>query len=105
MQTEFISQDIRRIVQELLPGAKILLFGSRARGVFDEGSDYDFLVITPEEHSPAEKSNLMGRLDRALVRLLHAPVDIFVKSEVEVARKCKLPGHVIYQAMEEGVLL
>ena len=105
MQTEFISQDVMRTEQEFLPGARVLLFGSRARGVFDEGSDYDFLVITPEEHSRAEKSNLMGRLDRALVRLLHAPVDVFVKSEVEVARKRKLPGHIIYQAMEEGVQL
>lgn len=105
MEPFTFSKDVSRTVQELLPGARVLLFGSRARGIFNAASDYDLLIITPAEHSPKEKSKLMGQLDRALVRLLHAPVDIFVKSETEIKRKQHLNGHIIRQAMEEGILL
>ena len=37
---------IRSAVLELLPGSKIILFGSRARNDADDSSDYDLLVIS-----------------------------------------------------------
>ena len=36
---------IKRLVNELLPGSRILLFGSRASGNDARDSDYDLLII------------------------------------------------------------
>jgi len=36
---------IKRLVNELLPGSRILLFGSRASGHDARDSDYDLLII------------------------------------------------------------
>lgn len=42
---------------------KIILFGSRARGDFQEGSDYDFLVILDEKTKKRKKSVLQVSTD------------------------------------------
>jgi predicted nucleotidyltransferase len=43
---------IKSQVQQVLPGAEIILFGSRVNGYFTEESDWDILVIT---HTPVTK--------------------------------------------------
>ncbi|MFP5512300.1 MAG: nucleotidyltransferase domain-containing protein [Alphaproteobacteria bacterium] len=45
-----------RIVPALGPEA-VYLFGSRARGDFDEDSDYDLLVIVPDD-APKERRSI-----------------------------------------------
>lgn len=45
-----------RIVPALEPEA-VYLFGSRARGDFDEDSDYDLLVIVPDD-APKERRSI-----------------------------------------------
>ncbi len=40
--------ELKRKVLELEPSAKLILFGSKARGDFDEESDIDVLIIVPE---------------------------------------------------------
>jgi predicted nucleotidyltransferase len=56
-----MSQSIRRsellervktAIQELLPGAEIILYGSRAMGTARVDSDWDFLILLP---SPEDK--------------------------------------------------
>ena len=47
MQTDKeILSEIKRTVQEILPDAEIILFGSRASGNIREESDWDILVLT-----------------------------------------------------------
>ena len=41
-------QEIKRVIQEFLPTATVLLYGSVARGAQDSESDYDILVLTDE---------------------------------------------------------
>lgn len=96
---------IRNTVQACLPGSRILLFGSRARGDQDRHSDYDLLVITPSTLTPQEKINWSSRLDRAIVNAISAPIDILLNSEEEVLQKQELPGHIIRTAIREGVTL
>jgi len=46
---------IKETVQSCLPGSRVLLFGSRARGEQDSHSDYDLLIVTPNTFTPQEK--------------------------------------------------
>lgn len=41
-----ILNEIKRIVQEIIPDAEIILFGSRASGHIHEESDWDILVLS-----------------------------------------------------------
>ncbi len=45
-----ILQKIKASVQEIVPDAKVCLFGSRARGDWHEESDWDILVLTKDKH-------------------------------------------------------
>lgn len=103
MLSATIQSDIRSVILGLLPGAKILLFGSRTTGKDHTDSDFDILVITKQDLSPKEKITWASRLHKALVYSLNAPVDILLNSEKEINTKKELPGHVIRWAMKEGV--
>ena len=46
-QKQTISQ-IKKIVKDRMPDARIVLFGSRARGDCDARSDYDLLIVNTE---------------------------------------------------------
>ncbi|TAL58008.1 MAG: nucleotidyltransferase domain-containing protein [Bacteroidetes bacterium] len=100
-----VANKIKSIVHSFIPDAKILLFGSYARGEEKRGSDYDLLVITNESFPPLEKINWRSKICNALVDAIHAPFDILLDSEEEVNKKKKLPGHVVRWAVKEGVLL
>lgn len=91
------------MVQAYLPDARVVLFGSRARGEDDRYSDYDLLIITPETFTLQEKIDWTSRLDRAIVNAIHAPVDILLNSGEEIREKQELPGHIIRSVIREGV--
>ncbi len=67
---------VKVIVKEIDPD-KIILFGSRARGDYTEGSDYDILVLKKGVR-PEERRRLEGRIYLSL-RSLGVPVEIFVQ--------------------------
>ncbi len=92
-------------MQSCLPGSRVLLFGSRARGGRDSHSDYDLLIVTPTTLSPKEKIEWSTRLDRAIVKAIRAPVDLLLNSEEEIRQKQQLPGHIIRSVMREGMAL
>jgi len=92
-------------VQSLLPEARVVLFGSRARGDNDHHSDYDLLVVTPTTFTNREKIAWSSRLDRAIVEAIRAPVDVLLNSEEELLEKQELPGNIIRSALREGIAL
>lgn len=100
-----IYKKIRETVQANLPGSRVLLFGSRARGEEDKFSDYDLLVITPATLADREKIKLITLLNHAINNALKIPVDLLINSEEEVLEKQNLPGHVIRTAIREGMAL
>lgn len=100
-----IHDTIRQTVQTSLPGSRIFLFGSRARGTGDRLSDYDLLIITPDTFTPQEKIFWNNRLDREIVKAIKAPIDLLLNSEEEINQKRELPGHIIRTAIKEGVVL
>jgi predicted nucleotidyltransferase len=105
MSNSAIYSTIKKTVQACLPGARVLLFGSHARGDQDRHSDYDLLIITPDTFTPQEKIHWSSRLDRAIVEAIRAPVDLLLNSDEEVRQKQELPGHIIRSAIREGIAL
>lgn len=51
-----------KVVEKIDPQAKVILFGSRARGDFHEESDWDFLILTPQELTTEYQDELRDRL-------------------------------------------
>jgi predicted nucleotidyltransferase len=105
MNSATIYKTIKETVQSCLPGSRVLLFGSRARGEQDIHSDYDLLIVTPETFTLQEKIEWSTRIDRAIVKAINAPVDLLLNSEEEILQKQQLPGHIIRSVMKEGLAL
>lgn len=78
--------------------AKVILFGSRARGDADEGSDFDFLVI---EEEVSDRLAEAVRLRNALGDFA-APVDLIVMDAALAGRRAKVRGTMVDRAMREG---
>jgi len=93
---------IKAVVHEFLPGSKILLFGSRARGTNRQDSDYDILVLIDNELSPREKMPFRTAIRRKLIDW-NIISEILVQSNQEAKLKKSLPGHIIGTAFKEGV--
>lgn len=105
MNRQNIYRQIRLTIDAHLPGSRIVLFGSHARGDFDKGSDYDLLVITQKKYTEKEKMAWRTTLDKVLVDRMNAPFDVLMGDEKEIAVKQTLPGHIVRTALREGVEL
>jgi predicted nucleotidyltransferase len=88
----------RALIDAASAPAKVILFGSRARGDADEGSDFDFLVI---EHEVDDRLAEAVKLRRAL-RGFGVPVDVIVMDEALVQRRSKVRGTMVDRALREG---
>jgi predicted nucleotidyltransferase len=86
------------ILRRAAPGARIIVFGSHARGEARPGSDLDLLVVEP--HVTARREEAV-RLRDAL-RPLRIPVDVLVTSQATYERWAATPGTVYYEAAREG---
>ncbi len=88
---------VERIVERFQP-ARILLFGSRARGSANRWSDVDLLVVMEEVTDKRYTAVEMGRV------LSDLPVskDIIVTTPEEIARRGHLVGSVIRAALRDG---
>ncbi len=80
---------------------KIILFGSYARNQADAGSDLDLLVVEPHVLDAAAE---MVRLMRVLSPL-RIPADVLVVSRQDFADWSDTPGHILFDAATEGVVL
>jgi len=89
---------------------KIILFGSRARGDFDEYSDYDLLIITEKKYNKKEKMNIAKilRQNLAEINVKNNRVigsDIIIKSAKEFETSKKYIGSITNQALMEGIFI
>ena len=97
---EIVRGMVERIVARFQP-MRVILFGSRARGTANAGSDVDLLVVLNDTPDPR----------RAAVDLLDdladfpAAKDILVTTPEEIARRGTAPGSVLRAALEEGTVL
>lgn len=95
---QMIADAARRLVAHASSPARVILFGSYARGDADEGSDLDLLVV---EQSIENKAAEYQKLHRA-VGPMGVGVDVLVLSQQEFDRRSQVPGTVPYWARKEG---
>ncbi len=98
---EMIAKAGSILAREAGPDAKVILFGSHARGDAQAGSDLDFLVIEPEVEG---RHREMVRLRRSL-RGIEAPIDVLVYTEAQASAWGRVPGTAIHDALQEGRVL
>lgn|SRR5690554_6301208 len=95
---------IKDTANKILPGCRILLFGSRARKENTLDSDYDFLIITKESIDIRRKRTLKSIIRKELARF-KIPADILIQSEEEINSKKEITGHILKQVLREGIIL
>ena len=94
---DLIDEAARRIAAAA-PGARVILFGSHARGEAGPDSDVDLLVVEPRvEDRFAE----IVRLQRVLAPL-RLPADVIVVSEDQVEEWGDVQSTMLHDALREG---
>ncbi len=96
-----LERAIARVVQTMQPEA-IYLFGSRARGDADADSDYDLLVIVPDD-APLGTRSLEATT--RVARDPGVPLDIVPCRRSVFERKREHVGTLSYSATHEGRLV
>lgn len=76
---------------------RIILFGSRAYGVPDRGSDIDLLVVMRTKISVREQAYLIRReLESS------EPIDVMVRTPEQIEERIRLGDFFIKQILEKG---
>lgn len=91
----------RALIDAALTPAKVILFGSRARGDANDRSDFDFLVV---ERDIVDRFAETVRLGRVLGRLL-IPADVVVISEQYAEKWAPVKGTLIHEALSHGTVI
>ena len=101
MISEQTIQQAAQLLGEAARPARVILFGSYARGDAQENSDLDFLVIEPELQ---DRFREMVRL-RQVLRPLRVPVDVLVYSQADIDQQQSSCSSAVYWALREGKVL
>jgi len=96
---------IKEIIQSALDGytiEKIILFGSRARGDFNDDSDYDIYIILSNDINRQERVQLTDKiLEQLAVNRIWADILIRSKSEFEIYKN--RIGTITRDVLKEGI--
>ena len=98
---ETIRSAIDRLAAAASSPARVILFGSYARGNADEDSDLDLMVI--EQEVPDIAAEYL-RLRRAIGGI-GVGVDLLIYPVAEFERRSQVPGTVLFEARIEGKVL
>jgi len=102
LQNNEILQNIKKQIFEILPDTSVILFGSRARKDNTEDSDYDLLILTENLLPIQIKRDCRTKIRKSLLNI-NIFSDILIESKSEINTKITLPGHIIKNALNEGV--
>jgi predicted nucleotidyltransferase len=102
MTDEHLIKEAGRRLAAAAPGAKVILFGSRARGEARPDSDLDLLVIERDEVTKRRAES--ARLRREL-RGLNVALDVIVISARHADEWGHFEGTMLNEALREGRVL
>jgi uncharacterized protein len=95
---------IKEKILEIVPEAKIILFGSRAEGTNREDSDYDLMVNLYKSSDISEKRKIAAQIRKKLATLM-IDADIVVRDTNEIKKYSNISGGVTYNAINTGIYL
>jgi uncharacterized protein len=99
-----LQQMVEIIVATVAPD-KVILFGSRAKGMARADSDYDLLIVDPEPFTITHsRRKTAGKLYRALAKL-EVSCDLVMCNDSEVEKWRHGKNHVIARAVNEGKVI
>ena len=98
---ETLIAEAGRRLAEAAPDARVVLFGSYARGEAGPGSDLDLLVIEPELRSRRDE---FVRLRKKL-RGLDVPIDLIVVDTTYAEKWGPVRGTMVNEALRDGRVL
>ena len=101
-----IKNDLDKIVNEivnLLPGAKVILFGSYATGNPDKNSDLDLCVVT--DKFEGRRMDMMHAIRWTISGKTNLPLDILLFRSDEFLENAKLKPTIEYTIAKEGIML
>lgn len=101
MTDEALIKEATNRLTAAAPDAKVILFGSRARGEGRSDSDLDLLVIEPKLKS---RRTEFVRLREALGDL-GVPVDLMVLSAEYANQRAQVRGSMVNEALSRGRVL
>lgn len=96
-----IERAARAVAAAAASPARVILFGSRARGDSAADSDVDLLVIEREVSDRFAESVRLARLAGEL----RVPADVIVVSDSDVEEWGSVRGTMLFDALTEGKLL
>ena len=99
-EDQVLKEIIRRIVAVAAP-ERIVLFGSRAKGIASADSDYDLLVV---KRGVCRRRELSKEIYRRL-RGISCGVDVIVETPEHLAAVADMPGYIYADALREGTVV
>ena len=96
-----LAEIVRRLVEAFQP-LRIYVFGSKARGAGDADSDYDLLVIVPDD-APKDRRQSRHGYDRMWG--LGAAVDILVWTDTSFRKRAGVVTSLPATVLREGTLV
>jgi len=96
-----LAEIVSRLVNAYRP-ERIYLFGSRARGEEDADSDYDLLLVVPDDASPERRR---GRLAYEVLWETGTAADVVVWTRSLFEERQRVPASLAATATREGALL
>lgn len=101
LEDEGISRVAQRVIDRFDPDC-VYLFGSRARGDFGEDSDYDFMVIVPDNFSDDRRSSKAYAEALSGLGIYH---DVKISKRCEFERQLHLKASMPSSVLRDGRLL
>ena len=96
-----LGEVVRRLVEAYTP-ERIYLFGSVARGEAGPDSDYDIMVIVPDDAPPERQRS---RLAYRALRGTGTAADVVVWPRSSFERRARVPASLPATVSREGMLL
>ncbi len=96
-----LAEIVRRLVDAYDP-ERVYLFGSKARGDADADSDYDLMVIVPDDATPDRRGT---RLAHEALWGIGTAADVIVWTSTAFDRRTRVPASLPATVLREGKLL